>query len=268
MDSLTDGQIDSLAIIFAGIFGLLIGSFLNVVIYRVPKKQSLLKPGSHCPKCNKEIPPYDNIPVFSYIFLLGKCRNCKTKISIRYPLVELLNAVVWMITMWRLGLHIHTFGYLFFFSGLIALSFIDIEKKLLPKSIVYPSGAVLIFFLVLSSIVNGTYNSLRDAAIVALLFSGFLFLVWFLSGGKAMGFGDVRLAIFLGAAMGYYGYIVSYAGLLLSFMFGSVIGIGLIIATRGGRKTKIPFGPFLAMGVIVALWCAPMLSDLVQLNNA
>ena len=267
LDLITETQWMWIWLFMSAFVGLAIGSFLNVVIYRVPNEMSLDSPPSQCLKCKKAIAWHDNIPLFSYIALRGKCRNCQNKISLRYPMIEFLCAFVWVITTLRLGLHIHTIGYNLFFSGLIALSVIDIDTKLLPKKIVYPTGAILIVFLTISSISTGEYHRLRDSAIVALAYSAFLFIVWFTSGGKAMGFGDVRLAVFLGFAMGYYGFIVSYLGMLASFCIGSIIGIAIATITKGGRKMKIPFGPFLAAGTVLAIWFAPQLSNLIQVTN-
>ncbi|HMS24552.1 MAG TPA: prepilin peptidase [Acidimicrobiia bacterium] len=264
IDALSSSQWLVVWLITSGLFGLAIGSFLNVIIWRIPNNLSILQPASHCPGCKEPISRFDNIPVVSYMLLLGKCRNCAQRISPRYPLIEILCASVWVITTWRLGLHVHTIGYALFFSGLIALGAIDIDTKLLPKKIVYPSGALLVGVLALSSVGSGEYNRLRDAAIVGCAYSAFLGAVWFASGGRAMGFGDVRLAVWLGFAMGYYGYMVSYFGLLLSFFLGSVIGIAIAGISHGGRKMKIPFGPFLAAGTVIAIWLAPQVHDFVS----
>jgi len=264
IDLITQSQWMIIWISMSAIFGLLVGSFLNVVIWRVPNNLSIVSPGSQCPHCKKAIAWYDNIPVFSFIALLGKCRNCKAPISIRYPTIEILCSVVWAVTTWRVGLHLHTVGFLLFFAGLIALSAIDIDTKLLPKKIVYPSGAALVVILTISSIVNQDLHRVRDSIIVGLAYSGFLFIVWFASGGKAMGYGDVRLALFLGFAMGYYGFIVGYMGMLASFAIGSFIGIAIAAITQRGRKMKIPFGPFLAVGAVLAIWLVPQLQELGQ----
>lgn len=263
-EELSDGQWLAFFVSFGALFGLLIGSFLNVVIWRVPNKISLSSPGSHCPHCKEPIRPIDNIPVLSYLFLRGKCRNCSTKISLRYPLVELFTAFVWAFTVYKVGLEIHTIGYLLFFSGLIALSAIDIDTKLLPKKVVYVSGILLVLFLVASAIAGGELFRIKDCLIVAGAYSAFLFIIWFATGGKAMGFGDVRLAMFLGFAMGYYGFIVSYFGMLASFAIGSFAGISIAVITHKGRKMKIPFGPFLAAGTVIVIWYAPEVRGLVQ----
>lgn len=264
IDNLTFEQWQILWLCIAGFIGLAVGSFLNVVIWRVPNDMSIIEPGSHCPSCKKPISIFDNIPVFSFLILRAKCRNCSAKISFRYPIIELLNAFIWVVSVWLIGLHVHTIGFVLFFSGLLALSVIDFDTKLLPKKIVYVSGALLIILLTFSSLITGDYNRIRDSAICALAYFVFLFIIWFASNGKAMGFGDVRLAPFLGAAMGYYGYIVSYMGMLVSFFIGSFIGIAIAVITQRGRKMKIPFGPFLASGTVLAVWFAPQISEWVQ----
>lgn len=265
INAITQQQWQIVWLVMSGFVGLVVGSFLNVVIWRVPNEMSIVTPGSQCTSCKKPIAWYDNIPVLSYIYLGAKCRNCESRISLRYPLIELFCAFVWIVTTLKVGLHMHTFAYLVFFSGLIALSVIDIDTKLLPKNIVYPTGGLLILMLTLSSISTGEYNRLRDSLIVALAYSGFLFIVWFASADKAMGFGDVRLAMFLGFAMGYYGFIVSYIGMLASFGIGSILGIAIATITHKGRKMKIPFGPFLAAGTVIAIWFAPQVHNLVMI---
>lgn len=262
--NLEDEQILNLAIILSVIIGLAVGSFLNVLIYRIPRKEPIGKDRSRCPKCKNQIENMDNIPVLSYLALRGKCRSCHEHISIKYPLVEALTAVVWGVTVWRVGVHLHTIGYLIFFSALIALTFIDLEHMLLPKKIIYPAGITLILFTVISSIINSELFRIRDSLIVGIAYFCFFYLMWEATKRRAMGFGDVRLSFFLGFAMGYYGFIVSYTGLLLSFFFGAFIGFIVAFLTSGGRKMKIPFGPFLAMGTIVVIWCAPAISDLVK----
>jgi leader peptidase (prepilin peptidase)/N-methyltransferase len=132
---------------------------------------------------------------------------------------------------------------------------------------VYPTGATLAVFLIFSCVVAGKYRPLFDSVIVGAAYCAFLFIVWFATGGRAMGFGDVRLAFFLGMAMGFYGFIVGYAGMLFAFFIGSLIGIAIAAITQGGRKMKIPFGPFLAAGTVLAIWLAPVIHDFVQRTN-
>ncbi|MBP9115143.1 MAG: prepilin peptidase [Acidimicrobiia bacterium] len=267
IDSLNSDQWLYVWVFLSALFGLAIGSFLNVVIWRVPLNMSLIKGGSICPKCRKEISAKENIPLFSYIFLRGKCKNCKAKISKQYPAVELLTSIVWVITTWRIGLHLYTFGFLIFFTGLIALSTIDIKTKLLPNKIVYPTGIIFVVIISSWAIATNNIEILRNCLIVGIIYFLFLFAIWFASNGKAMGFGDVRLSFFLGFAMGFYGFMISYAGMLLSFILGAVIGIFIATLTKSGRKMKIPFGPFLASGTIIVIWCASMLSHIIELPN-
>ncbi len=264
IDILTHQQWQFFWAFLAGLIGLCVGSFLNVVIWRVPNNMSILKPGSHCPSCKKPITNRDNIPILSYMLLAGKCRNCSSKISFRYPCIELFNAVIWVASVFLIGLHVYTIGFLLFFSGLLALSAIDFDTKLLPKKIVYVSGILLVSFLGLSVLITGDFHRFIDSAVCALAYFVFLFIIWFASNGKAMGFGDVRLAPFLGAAMGFFGYMVSYMGMLISFFIGSFVGIAIAVITQKGRKMKIPFGPFLAAGTVLAIWFAPWISEWVQ----
>jgi leader peptidase (prepilin peptidase)/N-methyltransferase len=254
-------------IIASAVFGLMIGSFLNVVIWRVPNKMSIVKGGSMCPNCKASLTVRDNIPLFSYLFLRGKCRHCNNRISAQYPIIEALTSVVWVLTTWRVGLHAYTFGYLIFFSGLIALSIIDIKTKLLPNKIVYPTGIALVLITSIWAVANGEYEILRNCFIVGAAYFALLGALWFASNGKAMGFGDVRLAFFLGFSMGLYGFLIPYIGMLLAFALGAVIGLLVITVTKSGRKTKIPFGPFLAMGTIIVIWCATWLASVIELPN-
>ncbi len=199
IDALTSDQWMSLWLILSAIFGLAVGSFLNVVIWRVPLKMSVIKGGSVCPKCREAITAKENIPLFSYIFLQGKCRHCKAKISFQYPAVEMLTSIVWIITTWTVGLHYYTFAYLIFFTALIALSGIDIQTHLLPNKIVYPSGITFVAIIAIWAVASSNLEILRNCTIVGVVYFLFLFAIWFSSNGKAMGFGDVRLAFFLGS---------------------------------------------------------------------
>lgn len=267
IDAVSSDQWLTIWIILSAIFGLAVGSFLNVVIWRVPNKMSIAKGGSMCPNCKASLTARDNIPLFSYIFLRGKCRHCKNKISAQYPIIEVLTSVVWVITTWRVGLHAYTFAYLIFFSGLIALSVIDIKTKLLPNKIVYPTGIALVVIISIWGIASGNLEELRNCYIAGAAYFALLGALWFASNGKAMGFGDVRLSFFLGFAMGMYGFLLSYMGMLLAFFLGAFIGVILATTTKSGRKMKIPFGPFLATGTIIAIWCATWLSSVIELPN-
>lgn len=267
LNKLSSDQWLTIWLVASAVFGLMIGSFLNVVIWRVPNKMSIVTGGSICPNCKTSLTARDNIPLFSYIFLKGKCRHCQNGISLQYPIIELLTSAVWVLTTWRVGLHAYTFAYLIFFSGLIALSVIDINTKLLPNKIVYPVGISMVIIISTWAIATSNFEILRNCFIVGSVYFVLLGTFWFASNGKAMGFGDVRLSFFLGFAMGFYGFLISYIGMLLSFGLGAILGLLLILITKSGRKTKIPFGPYLALGTIIAIWCATWLTSVIELPN-
>ena len=261
--------------VVAGILGAVIGSFLNVVIHRLPLEQSIVLPSSRCPSCGAVISFYDNVPVLSYLMLGGRCRSCKVHISARYPAVEALTALLWLAVVWRDGL---TFGLpfdLIFVTAIIALIFIDAEHMILPNAITYPG---IVFALVarlalpflmgqphfddLPMLLGGTLAgmpiwaaSLIGAAIGALVGGGSLWLmgwVWEkLRGVEAMGLGDVKMMFMVGA---YLGWRLTILNIFLGVLSGSLIGIGLML--RQGKRDMtmlLPFGVFLGIGAIAAL---------------
>ena len=243
-------------------FGLIVGSFLNVCIYRLPRSMSIIMPPSSCPSCNTPIRPWENIPVLSYIFLRGKCRGCSGKITMRYPLVELLNAVFYLVVLkyFSIGWHLpFLFG---FVSAIIVITFIDLDFQIIPDAITLPGtvigviGASLfipdpfiapqIDFTRQTSLVVGISNSL-----IGLLTGGGLFyLIAILSRG-GMGGGDIKMMAMVGAFMGWKAVLLTT---FIGSLTGSVIGIFLMVFKGKGRKTKIPFGPFLACGSVVTLF--------------
>lgn len=266
-------------IILSSILGLLIGSFLNVVIYRMPKmmerewhknclelqgkeapaqsKLSLSVPRSACPKCQHPITALENIPVISYLLLGGKCKSCKTNISIRYPLVELLTGAL-------LGFIAYQFGYTYitlfawlFTLALITLTFIDFDTQLLPDDITLP-----LLWLGLLFNLNGGFTDLQSAVVGAI--AGYLALwsiYWLfklVTGKEGMGYGDFKLLAAIGA---WFGWQLLPAVILLSSVLGSVIGIALILMKGKSGNTAIPFGPFLALGGIAALFFGQQLAS-------
>jgi leader peptidase (prepilin peptidase) / N-methyltransferase len=247
-------------IAIASLFGLLFGSFANVVIYRVPKRESIVRPPSRCGSCGTEIRPRDNIPVLSWILLRARCRTCGTRISVRYPAVEALTAALFGLAAATLDAT-DLIAYLPLVFALIVLSFIDIDHKLLPNRIVIPTlVAELVLFAVSAAVGPGA-----RAYITALAGMGGAFLFFFLlalisPGG--MGMGDVKLSAVLGLALGYFGWARTVLGLFLGFFIGSIGGIALIMARRGGRKTQIPFGPYMALGALIAVFFGGPLVDL------
>jgi leader peptidase (prepilin peptidase)/N-methyltransferase len=250
----------------AGVFGLLIGSFLNVVIYRVPIGMSIVRPASACPNCGAGIHAYDNVPVFAWLALRGKCRSCSAPISARYPLVELgtglfffvvsiplaeqFAAVQPTVNMVASGLTLVAFLYLAAIS--VALAFIDIEHHRLPDVIVLPSYAVGAILLSTASILVGDYAALLRAGVgLVAMAGGYLVLAALWKGG--MGLGDVKLAGVLGLYLGYTGWGALAVGSIGAFILGGIFGLVLILLHKTTRKSGIPFGPWMALGAWVGI---------------
>ncbi len=244
-----------IVVLLVGI-GLAVGSFLNVVIYRVPLGLSIVRPGSACPGCHTPIATRDNIPVLSWLLLQGRCRVCHEPISGRYPLVEVLNLVVWLALAWWAW---HSDGLVWLLplllvlgSAGIALFFIDLEHHRLPDAIVLPLYPVTVAGLVLAGAMSGRWavgSALVGGAIWLVVIGG----LWLVTGGRGMGFGDVKLAPVLGVTLGWVGVSAAAVGLLVAFGTGAVVGLALMAARRAGRKSALPFGPFLLIGAAVGL---------------
>lgn len=261
--------------IVAGVFGAIIGSFLNVVIHRVPLEESIVFPNSRCPSCGAVIAFYDNIPVLSYAFLRARCRSCKEHISFRYPAVELLTAAMFIAVAWHDGLSVALPFDLVFASALLALVFIDAEHMILPNVITYPGIAFAIIARITIPYLTGTTHfddlpslsggalsgmplwviSLAGAFIGALIGGGSLWLMGWtwekLRGIEAMGLGDVKMMFMVGAFLGWRLTILT---IFVGVLSGSVIGI-LLMARQGQRNMQmlLPFGVFLGIGAIAAL---------------
>lgn len=243
----------ALEIVAAGVLGALIGSFLNVVIWRLPRHQSIVSPGSRCPECDRPISFYDNLPVVSWLLLRGRCRHCGATISPRYLLVELLTALAFAAVVAARGFDEGLVLELPFVASLIALAGIDYDHKLLPNRIVYPMAA---YGLVATLVVD------RDDLVehLAAGAGGFLFLfVAIVAYPRGMGMGDAKLA----GAMGLYLGLSIIPAMLIAFLAGTVVGLG-IIAREGvqARKKAVPFGVFLALGGIAAVLVGPELVEL------
>jgi leader peptidase (prepilin peptidase)/N-methyltransferase len=252
--------------------GLMVGSFLNVVIYRLPKMLerdwegqcaslkgeeaaagvpfNLAVPRSACPSCGHRITALENIPLLSYAFLRGRCSQCKASISVRYPLVELLTGTLSGFAAWHFGFGWAAAGALIFCWALIALTFIDFDTQLLPDSITQP-----LIWLGLLFNLGGTFTDLQAAVVGAIAGYLSLWLVYwgfkFATGKEGMGFGDFKL---LSAAGAWLGWQVLPVVILLSSVVGAAVGIALIVFARHGRHVPIPFGPYLAGGAIIALF--------------
>lgn len=239
----------TLAILF--IVGAVIGSFLNVCIYRLPQHESVITPASHCPACDRRLGWYDNVPLLSYVALQGKCRNCGGTIPFRYPLVELLNAVLYVLAGWKFGLTPELLPALLFISTLIIIFFIDLEHYLIPNVVVLPVAAVGLAAMIIISLTTADIEFPQWWTFpVAGALSAAFFLVIALLFPRGMGMGDVKLAGMLGFFLGWQVAV----GLFLGFLAGALVGIGLMLAGVKGRKSRLPFGPFLAAGGLAALF--------------
>jgi leader peptidase (prepilin peptidase)/N-methyltransferase len=256
----------------AGVIGALIGSFLNVVIHRIPREQSIVLPSSKCPNCRAEIKPYDNIPVISYLILRGRCRSCGVSISPRYPAVEALTGLLFAAVTWHDGLSYALAFDLAFVAAMIALIFIDAEHMILPNVITYPGVLfALLTRLLLPYLVSPAHFddlpqlitafpklplwavSLIGAALGALIGGGSLWLMGFLweklRGIEAMGFGDVKMMLMVGA---FLGWRLTLLTIMMGALSGSLAGIAMMYKRGRNLQMMLPFGIFLGIGAIIS----------------
>lgn len=239
-----------MTIIFAFIAGTVIGSFLNVCVHRLPREESIIRPRSRCPACQAQIRAIDNIPLVSFALLRGRCRACGNPISWRYPLVEALAGTLFAMTVARFGVTPRAALLLAFLSGLVVVSFIDLDHQIIPNVVTLPGIPLgLLAGLVLRE------PPLLDRMMGTLLGAGFLYLVLLyggaLFGQEAMGEGDLNLIALVGAFLGWKAVALT---IFLGCLFGSAVGLALIAGRRLGRRQHIPFGPFLSLGAVVALF--------------
>jgi leader peptidase (prepilin peptidase) / N-methyltransferase len=247
-----------LLVAYCALFGLIVGSFLNVVIYRVPRKESIVSPRSACPTCSEPIAPRDNVPIFSWVFLRGRCRHCHSPISIRYPLIEAATAGLFAGVAARIGFSWTLPAYLVLAAGLLALACTDMEHLILPKRIVYPVLGLVGGLLVAAAAITGHWHDLEVAGLSGVAWFGLFFIMNFVS-PRALGFGDVRLAPVLGLALGWLGIRYVLLGFFAANLIGAVIGIALIASKRMSRQQQIPYGVFLAVGTLLAIFAGPEL---------
>jgi leader peptidase (prepilin peptidase)/N-methyltransferase len=250
--------LEVVGIALAAVFGLAFGSFANVVVHRVPLKQSIVRPASRCPSCGTELQARDNIPIVSWLLLRGRCRSCGARISIRYPAIEGLTAALFALAAWRIRPATNLIAFIPLLWVLVVLSFIDLEHKLLPNRIVIPAlgtGVVLTGIAAALGPGAGAWGRALAAAAVSFLF----FLLLALISPRGMGMGDVKLSAVLGLALGYLGWGRLLVGFFLAFLAGAAGGIAVVAVRRSGMKTQIPFGPYLALGTVISiLWGAPL----------
>jgi len=244
-------------VILIFILGLILGSFSNVCIYRIPRNESIIYPASHCPKCGSHIKPVDNIPLLSFILLKGRCRNCKNKISIQYPTVEVLTGLIYLIIYLIYGLSIQSLIYIILSSALIIIAFIDLNEEIVPDVISLPGiviGFILSFFVSYISFINSALGVAVGGGIILII--GLAGSVIFKK--EAMGGGDVKLAAMIGAFLGWRYIVIS---LFLGFFLGALAGIILIMSKIKSREDTVPFGPFIVLGsFITLLWGEKIIS--------
>lgn len=236
-------------VLVAGLLGLVVGSFLNVVIYRVPLRRSVVWPASQCPECGEAIEPKDNVPLLSYVLLRGRCRSCKARISVRYPLVEALTGALFAAAAYEFGLSLRLLSALVLICALVALAGIDLEHQLLPNIIVGPISLVGFALSVLENPENWWIYPISAFAVAGGLFA----LAVAYPGG--MGMGDVKMGGMLGAFLGPYAGLAVFLGAL----FGALVGGTLMSLGRMERRSALPFGVFMALGGIVTLFVGPRL---------
>jgi leader peptidase (prepilin peptidase)/N-methyltransferase len=239
-------------------YGLMLGSFMTVVVSRMPRKESIVKPASHCPSCGTPVRWRDNIPVISWALLRGRCRSCGSRISVEYPLIELTTAALVVVAVflfsdpWRAGMIAA------FLSMMPAIALIDIRHRIIPNRLMYPAFGLAAGLIVVAKLAGGDVDALR-AGIGALAFGGGLLVVALLSGG--MGMGDVKLAAVIGLVLGALGLRYVAVSAAAAIAFGGLGGV-VALAMGRGRKSAIPFGPYLAAGAVVAAFWGQSLADL------
>lgn len=246
---------ETLAYILTAIIGLIIGSFLNVVIYRVPEKKSIVRPASACPNCGEPIKRYDNIPVISYLVLRGKCRNCGNPISIQYPLVEVSTSALAVLSLVKFGITASFLLAAFFLIVLLTVTVIDLQRQIIPNAIIIPTTAVAGVLAVSGEFTGpkllpliGTASVIE--AVIGFIGGGGLLLLIALLWKGGMGGGDIKLAAFMGIFLGRYVIMALFIG----FLVGAVAGVISIAMFQKSRRDLLPFGPFLSLGAVVTLF--------------
>jgi leader peptidase (prepilin peptidase)/N-methyltransferase len=232
------------------IFGLIVGSFLNVVIYRLPRQESVVFPASHCPQCNAAIPFYLNIPLLSYVILLGRCRSCHARISPRYPLVEGFSAFSFWLSYHMAGLTVHAAACAIFLSLLIALAVIDWEHMILPDELTL-GGAVFFFIYSFFNPEVGQLEAILSGLGAALFFASLYYFYLKVRKLEGLGFGDVKMALLMGLFLGLQPLVVA---LFLASLSGLLLGLFFIVFKKKNLRFAIPFGPFLALGSYISLF--------------
>lgn len=240
------------AVLCGVIFGLLAGSFLNVVIWRVPRAESIVRPPSACPGCGAAIRGRDNIPVLSWMLLRGRCRDCSTAISRRYPLIEASTGLLFGVVVWHFGVTWAALAYLYLTAIGVALTMIDLDTRRLPNVIVLPAYPITLVLLAVASWSTGEWGALLRAGLGGVILYGFYF-VMMVAVPNGMGFGDVKLAGVLGAYLAWLGWGELAIGAFAAPVLGGVYAMVLLATKRAHRKSGIPFGPWMVLGATVGI---------------
>ncbi len=249
--------------ILAFVFGAMIGSFLNVCIWRIPEGKSIVFPASHCPRCDKSIRPYDNIPVLSWLILRGRCRDCGEPISPRYPLVEILTALLSWAIFWKYGLSLEYLAAFLFAAALVVITFIDFDHQIIPDVISLPG--IPVFFLLSVFVMD---LSFFDSLLGVLIGGGFLYLIAvgyeLLTKREGMGGGDIKLLAMIGAFLGWKSL---FFVVFMSSILGALVGVVLIAIKGKDMKYAVPFGPFLSIAAVMYLFVGSELTHLVLFRS-
>jgi len=250
-------------VVLIALLGLAVGSFLNVVVYRVPRGESLTSPGSHCPSCGEPVRARHNIPVLAWLMLRGRCADCRAPIGVRYPLVEAATGALFVALTLRLH-HLDQLpalpAYLYFAAIGIALALIDFDCRRLPNSIVLPSYPVLAVLLTGAAANQHEWWPLARAGIGAAVLFAFYFALA-VAYPAGMGFGDVKLAGLIGGVLAYLSWSTLVVGAFGGFLLGAIVGVAVLALGRGDRKSALPFGPFMISAALIAVFAAPAIAS-------
>ncbi len=238
-------------VVIAALFGLIVGSFLNVVIYRVPRGESIVAPPSSCPRCGHRLSAWENVPVISFLILHGRCRSCRERISWRYPLVELLGGIAFAAIAARYSSPLLLAALCVFVAVLIAEAFIDLDTRKLPRRIIYVGGPLSLVLFAADAFHSGNLRMVEDAALGALIAAAVFGAIHFVA-PRSMGFGDVRFAAYIGVNLGFLGLATVVNFLYGAFIFGALFGVVFALVKSKTLKVAIPFGPFMALAAFVS----------------
>jgi leader peptidase (prepilin peptidase)/N-methyltransferase len=242
-------------LVAVAVLGCVVGSFLNVVVHRLPRGESVVRPRSRCPHCLVPIRPWHNVPVASWLALRGRCASCRQKISWRYPLVEAGTALLFVAVTLRFGLTPVLPAYLYLAAIGVALAVIDVDVKRLPDAIVLPSYLVGGALLALAAAMSADWSAGTRGLLAMVALLAFYFALAFVN-PNGMGLGDVKLGGLLGLYLGWLGWSSVVIGTFVGFLSGGLVGAALLVTRRANRKTAIPFGPYMLLGALVAVFFA------------